>query len=91
MVIETRRPKEDQEEIPQHIHIVKDGEAVRMLGAWVGNKINSEGVWAPTLEKIDRKLEQWERSHPTMEGRRLIIQMVVGGMTQYLTQVQGMP
>lgn len=26
-----------------------------------------------------------------MEGRRLIIQMIVGGMTQYLTQVQGMP
>ncbi|KAF9035020.1 hypothetical protein BDZ89DRAFT_1036318 [Hymenopellis radicata] len=26
-----------------------------------------------------------------MEGRRLIIQMVVGGKTQYLTKVQGMP
>ncbi len=26
-----------------------------------------------------------------MEGRHLIVQMVVGGMTQYLTKVQGMP
>ena len=26
-----------------------------------------------------------------MEGRRLIAQMVVAGMSQYLTQVQGMP
>lgn len=26
-----------------------------------------------------------------MEGRKLIIQMVVAGMSQYLTQVQGMP
>ncbi|KAJ3817209.1 RNase H-domain-containing protein [Lentinula raphanica] len=26
-----------------------------------------------------------------MEGRRLIISMVIGGMTQYLTKVQGMP
>jgi hypothetical protein len=26
-----------------------------------------------------------------MEGRRLIIQMIVAGMTQYLTKVQGMP
>ncbi|KAJ3755193.1 hypothetical protein EV360DRAFT_18365, partial [Lentinula raphanica] len=43
------------------------------------------------LEKIDRSLETWERSKPTMEGRRLIISMVVGGMTQYLTKVQGMP
>ncbi|KAJ6533195.1 hypothetical protein B0H19DRAFT_965220, partial [Mycena capillaripes] len=34
---------------------------------------------------------QWELGHPTMEGRRLIILMVVGGMTQYLAKVQGMP
>ncbi|KAJ3982361.1 hypothetical protein F5890DRAFT_1379820, partial [Lentinula detonsa] len=34
---------------------------------------------------------QWEKSRPTMEGRRLIISMIVGGMTQYLTKVQGMP
>ncbi|KAJ7249742.1 hypothetical protein B0H12DRAFT_992899, partial [Mycena haematopus] len=33
----------------------------------------------------------WEKGHPTMEGRRLIIMMVVGGMTQYLAKVQGMP
>lgn len=26
-----------------------------------------------------------------MEGRKLIAQMVVAGMSQYLTQVQGMP
>ncbi len=32
-----------------------------------------------------------KKSLPTIEGRKLIIQMVVGGMTQYLTQVQGMP
>ena len=26
-----------------------------------------------------------------MEGRKLIVQMFVGGMTQYKTKVQGMP
>jgi hypothetical protein len=26
-----------------------------------------------------------------MEGRRLIVMMVVGGMTQYMATVQGMP
>jgi hypothetical protein len=57
----------------------------------MGNGVNAEGVWAPVLEKIDHNLDLWEKSHPTMEGRRLIVQMVVGGMTQYLTQVQGMP
>ncbi|KAJ3749694.1 hypothetical protein DFH05DRAFT_1373722, partial [Lentinula detonsa] len=40
---------------------------------------------------IDQSLDRWEKSRPTMEGRRLIITMIVGGMTQYLTKVQGMP
>ena len=42
-------------------------------------------------KQIDKILDQWERVHPTMEGRCLIVQAIVGGVTQYLTQVQGMP
>jgi hypothetical protein len=52
--------------------------------------VNQLAVWTPTLEKIDYKLERWSRSHPTQDGKRLIIGMVVGGLTQYLTRVQGM-
>ncbi|KAJ7342388.1 hypothetical protein DFH08DRAFT_628847, partial [Mycena albidolilacea] len=33
----------------------------------------------------------WDKSNPTIGGRTKIVQMVVGGMTQYLTAVQGMP
>ena len=29
------------------------------------------------------------KEQSTIEGRKLIIQIVVGGITQYLTQVQG--
>ncbi|KAF5339714.1 hypothetical protein D9757_015332 [Collybiopsis confluens] len=47
--------------------------------------------WTKVLEKIDKSLTQWEKSRPTMEGRRLIISMIIGGMTQYLAKVQGMP
>jgi hypothetical protein len=90
-VITTRRTKEESGPIPEGIKIVKEGEAVRILGAWFGNKVDAEGPWTRLLEHIDMCLEQWEKSHPTMEGWRLIVQMIVGGMTQYLTQVQGMP
>jgi hypothetical protein len=90
-VINTRKAKAEQNPIPGDMHIAKDGEAVRILGAWIGNKVQAEGVWAPMLEKIDEKLEQWSCNKPTMEGRRLITQMIIGGMTQYLAQVQGMP
>ena len=63
---------------------------MQSLGAMIGNGIHQGNVWSRILEKIDNTLERWEQGHPTMEGRRLIILMVVGGMTQYLTKVQGM-
>ncbi|KAJ3817516.1 hypothetical protein F5880DRAFT_1452378, partial [Lentinula raphanica] len=76
---------------PDNLHIAVEGEAVRILGAWFGNKINAEQIWAPVLEKIDHKLVQWSANGLTMEGRRHVVQMIIGGMTQYLTTVQGMP
>jgi len=90
-VIETRRVKDSYEEIPNNIHIARDGEPVRILGSWVGNKIDNENIWSVQLDKIDHSLKRWEKCNPTIEGRKLIVQIVVGGMTQYLTQVQGMP
>ncbi|KAK0440264.1 hypothetical protein EV421DRAFT_1684510, partial [Armillaria borealis] len=76
---------------PETIHVVKEKEAIRILGAWFGNNIDDCVVWSSQLEKIDSALESWERSNPTIQGRRLIVSMVVGAMTQYLTTVQGMP
>jgi hypothetical protein len=77
--------------IPEHIKIAAEGEPIRTLGAWVGNGIEQTETWSRTLEKIDAALDQWELGHPSMEGRRLILLMVVGGMTQYMATVQGMP
>ncbi|KAF5371403.1 hypothetical protein D9615_009713 [Tricholomella constricta] len=92
-VITTRSTKTDPmaEKIPPNISIAQEGEATRILGAWFGNGIDAEGPWSIVLDKIETNLKRWDRSKPTLEGRRLIINMVVGGMTQYLTQVQGMP
>ncbi|KAJ3996503.1 hypothetical protein F5050DRAFT_1536775, partial [Lentinula boryana] len=77
--------------LPDYLELAKEGEAIRILGAWYGNNIRAEQIWTPILEKIDKNLERWSRNSPTMEGRRHIIQMIIGGMTQYLTAVQGMP
>jgi hypothetical protein len=90
-VITERKLLDDHDEIPEDIHIAPDGEPVRLLGAWLGNKVNNADPWGPVLEKVEKHLNRWEKGHPTMEGRRLIIQMIVAGMTQYLTKVQGMP
>ncbi|KAK0473529.1 hypothetical protein EDD18DRAFT_1092086 [Armillaria luteobubalina] len=33
----------------------------------------------------------WERTHPTIKGRHLLVQIYAGGMTQFLTRTKGMP
>jgi hypothetical protein len=71
--------------------VAKDGDAVRMLGAWIGNKTEDLTPWEPVIDKINTKLERWKRSHPSLNSRKIITQMVVGGHTQFLTQAQGMP
>ncbi|KAF9494933.1 hypothetical protein BDN71DRAFT_1342013, partial [Pleurotus eryngii] len=90
-VIHERQMNPGHQTIPDTMKIIPDGELTRILGAWVGNNGNQESLWTPVLENIDADLEQWEKSHPTTEGRKLIIQMVIGGRTQYLARVQGMP
>ena len=90
-VTNSRKLNTNHPTIPPQIHIAKDGEPVRVLGAFVGNKVDQVNVWVCILEKTDNALAQWEKSRPTPDGRRLIVGMVIGGYTQYLTRVQGMP
>lgn len=81
----------DQEELDNRIKIAADGEATRFLGAWLGNKINDASPWEPVIDKINKALNLWKKAHPSMNGRKLIIQMVLGGHTQFLAKAQGMP
>jgi hypothetical protein len=61
------------------------------LGAWIGNNIEQATSWEPVLEKIKQNLKKWNMCNPSLDGKRLIVQMIVGGMTQFLTKAQGMP
>jgi len=89
--IETRRLNESDTPLPVNIKIAKDGEPVRILGAWLGNNIDQATTWAPILEDCCKRLKRWSASKHSLEGRRLILQMQIAGVTQYLTKVQGMP
>ena len=77
--------------IASRIHIADDGEPVRILGAWVGYNVSQLGVWSPIIQKIANFLTRWGRCHPSLLGKRHIVQMGPGGISQYLTKVQGMP
>jgi hypothetical protein len=62
-----------------------------MLGAWIGNEIEHATSWEPILEKIESNLKRWNMCHPSLDGKHLITQMNMGGMTQFITKAQGMP
>ncbi len=83
---------------PSGVHVAQEGEAVRILGAFFGNGVNQVNVWTLVLNKIVamRKplmdvIARWRTGHATIHGKRHVAQMIVGGMTQFLTTVQRMP
>ncbi len=90
-MVETYRRTGGWRNYPQNVHIASDGEPVRVLGAFIGNVVAQGDVWSPTLAKLEGVLERWRRGITTLEGRRHVVQMFVGGMTQFLTDVQTMP
>jgi exonuclease III len=90
-IIASRKLSAESEEFPTHVHLAREGEPVRILGAWLGNNVDQATTWTPLIENIHKRLKRWGAARHSLEGRRLIIQMQVAGVTQYLTKVQGMP
>ncbi|KAI0336956.1 hypothetical protein BDW22DRAFT_1306724, partial [Trametopsis cervina] len=90
-VINRLQSDRNPQPLPNSVQIIKDGSQTRILGAWIGNNADPSEPWAPVLTSLRRRLHEWEQTGPTQFGRRLIINMEVGGRTQYLTKVQGMP
>ncbi len=95
---ETYRATGAWENYPRGVHVAQEGEAVRILGAFFGNGVNQVDVWTLVLNKIVamRKplmevMERWKRGHASVQGKKHVIQMIIGGMTQFLTTVQRMP
>ncbi len=62
-----------------------------MLEAWLGNNTNASTPWEPILDKIDKLLNFYSKSHPMLDRRKVIMQIVIGGYMQFLTKAQGMP
>ncbi len=83
---------------PQGVHVAQEGEPVRILGAFFGNGVSQVDVWSLVLTKIVamrqplmQVLARWTSGSATLQGKKHIVQMIVGGITQFLTNVQRMP
>lgn len=60
----------DAEPLDDRIKIARDGDAVRCLGAWIGNNADDLTPWEANLENIHKDLQNWKKSKPTMRGSR---------------------
>ncbi|EJF60677.1 hypothetical protein DICSQDRAFT_147680 [Dichomitus squalens LYAD-421 SS1] len=76
---------------PKLVHMVGEGDAIRILGVFFGNDIDQLAIWSPSIAKVAAAIECWQKGNATLDGKRHVIQMAVAGMTQYLTDVQRMP
>jgi len=91
-VVDTRKINaQDDNLLPQKIRIACDGEAVCILGVWIGNEANNQAPWEPILNIIKTKLNRWEKAHLMLNGKHIILQAIIGGHTQFLAKAQGMP
>lgn len=90
-ITESRKIHDIDTPLNEDIHIAKDGEAIRSLGSWVGNKITDGTPWEPIIDKINKELNRTHLSQPSLKGKRLLSQIIIGGRTQFLTKAQGMP
>ena len=53
-IVSLRRLQENNEILPNMVHVAKDGEPVRILGAWLGNGVDQAITWAPIVEDCSR-------------------------------------
>ena len=91
-IVATRKINQvDAQPLSKRVRIAEDGEAVCSLGAWIGNNTDDATPWEAVVDKIHKNLGRWNKTYPTMKGWKAIIQIIVGGYTQFLMKAQGMP
>lgn len=83
-LIGTRKNNENNKPIEKKIYMAEEKEAVQLLGGWLGNQLD----WAKALDKMTKTLTNWVKSNPSTNGRRHIVHMTVGGISQYFDTVQ---
>ena len=86
--IRTRKIGENK--IEEGIKIVKEGEAMRTLGAWVGNKKDNEILWDKILEKQEESLKIWKKTNMSMKGKEIILKAIIQSKAMFLATVNGM-
>jgi hypothetical protein len=77
--------------LPQGVRIVGNGEALRVLGGWVGHNVDTAAIWETAVTKMEEAAMKWSRRNLTMIGRKLIVNFAVLSRAQYLLMTNDPP
>ncbi|PPQ78110.1 hypothetical protein CVT24_006387 [Panaeolus cyanescens] len=69
--------------------VVKDGDAMRTLGVWVGNGVTVTDKWDKILEKQKKIMKEWAKCHLSFRGKELVIKALVQSRAVFAATVDG--
>lgn len=78
-------------EIDKETKIIKEGQTMRTLGAWVGNGANQDQQWDQIIEKQNSVMENWKKMRPSLRGKELLLKALVQSRALFLATVNGIP
>src|SRR5882724_6668089 len=64
---------------------------MRTLGSWIGNNIIIEDQWNKIMEIQKKVIDVWTASHPTLQGKELILKALITSRSWFLAAVNSMP
>ena len=85
-VIESRKLGNNKIEIG--VKIIKEGEAMRTLGAWVGNETNTDLQWNEILTKQESVIKAWSKTNMSLKE---ILKALIQLKAKFMATVNGMP
>lgn len=86
-----RTRKFGREAIEEGITIIKDGEPMRTLGAWVGNMSDTRLQWDRILEQQQKIMDTWSKMNLPFGGKELVLKALIQSRALFLATVNGMP
>ncbi|EJD45526.1 hypothetical protein AURDEDRAFT_64361, partial [Auricularia subglabra TFB-10046 SS5] len=90
-LVTTRKLNEAAAPFEGGVKIAAQGEMTRLLGSFIGNGIDQQAPWQPTVDSLCSILHLWNTRTLSLTGKAIVVRSIVAGKMQYLGTVQGVP
>jgi hypothetical protein len=78
-----------ENKIEEKIKIIKEGESMRTLGAWVGNYRDDGIQWERIIKSQEKVIERWAKMNMSLKGKEIVLKALVQSKAIFLATVNG--